>query len=338
MRQKTKKVVLSGIRATGQLHLGNYLGAIQHFVTLAQDPNNDCFYFIANLHTLTTRQDPAQLQHDLRNIVLDYLACGLDPERCTIYAQSSVPEISELAWLLACLTPVSGLMNMHHFKEKRERLEEEGTTANAGLLTYPVLMAADILAPHANLVPVGQDQHAHVEMARELARRFNHHFGETFPIPNLLEGPGIRVPGLSASGKMGKSDADGSIILTDTDQVVDQKFRQAVTDPQRQKRTDPGNPEICTIYTFHHLVSTPTEIEWARKGCTSAGIGCLECKAVVAKHINDLLAPIRERRRELMSQGMSRIDDIIHQGGLKAREVIAPHVTETKNKMGVPFY
>ena len=248
----SKTVVLSGIRATGQLHLGNYLGAIQHFVTLAQDPSNDCFYFIANLHTLTTRQDPQQMQIDLRNIVLDFMACGLDPEKSTIYAQSSVPELSELSWLLACLTPVSGLMNMHHFKEKKDRLSEEGLKANAGLLTYPVLMAADILGPHANLVPVGEDQHAHVEMARELAKRFNHHFGDgIFPIPNLLEGEGIRVPGLTADGKMGKSEADSAIMLNDSPDEVERKLRSAVTDPQRMKRSDPGDPEVCNIFTFH---------------------------------------------------------------------------------------
>lgn len=333
-----RQVVLSGIRATGQLHLGNFLGAIQHFVELAQDPDNDCYYFIANLHTLTTRQDPDRLQADLRNIVLDYLACGLDPERCTIYAQSSVPEISELAWLLACLTPVHGLMNMHHFQEKRDDLEGAGLTANAGLLTYPVLMAADILGPHANLVPVGQDQHAHVELAREVARRFNYHFGNTFPIPDLLDGPGIRVPGLSASGKMGKSDAEGSIMLTDDQTTVDHKFRRAITDPQRQKRSDPGDPQVCNIYTFHQLLSTAEQLQWAHQGCTSAGIGCLECKTVVAGHVNDILAPIRERRRELLAQGIDRIDDIIREGGLKARQVIAPHVAEAKDKMGVPFY
>lgn len=334
----SKTVVLSGIRATGQLHLGNYMGALRNFVTLAQDPNNECFYFIANLHTLTTRQDPIQMQADLRNIVLDFLACGLDPERSTIYAQSSVPEISELSWLLACLTPVSALMGMPHFKEKTDKLSEEGMVANAGLLTYPVLMAADILGPHANLVPVGEDQHPHVELARELARRFNHHFGDTFPVPNLLEGEAIRVPGLTASGKMGKSEADSAIMLNDSPEDVDRKLRSAVTDPNRRRRSDPGNPEVCNIFTFHHLMSDPEEIEWARKGCTSASIGCVECKAVITRHINEILAPIRARRQELLVRGMDFIDEIIHEGGKRARKVIAVNVAEAKEKMGVPFY
>ncbi len=167
-----KEVVLSGIRATGKIHLGNYLGAIQHFARLSCDPTKKCFYFIANLHTLTTWTKPEDLRRFLVGIVLDFVACGVDPQTATIYAQSSVPELSELCWLLNCLTPVGDLLGMGHYKDKQEALKASGDMVSSGLLTYPVLMTADILGPKANLVPVGQDQHAHVELARDVARRF----------------------------------------------------------------------------------------------------------------------------------------------------------------------
>lgn len=334
-----KEVVLSGIRATGKLHIGNYLGAIKQFVELAKDDTKRCFYFIANLHTLTTRQDPQQMQIDLRNIVLDFLACGLDAEAATIYAQSSVPEICELSWLLACLTPVNELMNMHHFREKRDNLANEGVSANAGLLTYPVLMAADILAPHGKWIPVGEDQEAHVFMARDVAKRFNSRFGETFPMPEVLHSSALRVPGLGADGKMGKSDPDHTINLDETLEEVGRKFRIAVTDPQRKRRIDPGNPQVCNIFKFHELLSTDDQVSEIINGCKTAEIGCVDCKKIVIDHVNAILAPINERREEILAkQGMDYIDEVIHQGGLTARAVIAPHVAEAKEKMGVPMY
>lgn len=333
-----RQVVLSGIRATGQMHLGNYLGAIRYFVDLAQQDDYHCFFFIANLHTLTTPVDPVQMQHDLREIVIDFLAAGLDPERSTIYAQSSVPEISELAWLLGCLTPVNNLLGMPHFKEKRDKLEHLGTSANAGLLTYPVLMAADILAPRANLVPVGEDQHPHVELARDIARRFNAQFGTLFPIPGLLENAGVRVPSLTGEGKMAKSESDGSILLVDSPESIERKFRQGVTDPARKRRQDPGNPDNCPIFSFHQLLSTPEELRWASHGCRSAEIGCIECKAVVAKHVRQLLEPFQERRREITARGTLFVDEILHDGGKRARARIAETVNEAKRRMGVPEY
>ncbi|HDZ85174.1 MAG TPA: tryptophan--tRNA ligase [Candidatus Moranbacteria bacterium] len=239
MKMKNKDVVLSGIRATGSLHLGNYLGAMKFFAQLSQDGTKDCFFFIANLHTLTTKTDPEDIKRDLKEIVLDYVSIGIDPNVATIFAQSSVPETCELNWLLGCLASMGDLERMPHFKDKKDKKEAKREMVNAGLLTYPVLMAADILGPQANLVPVGEDQYPHVELTRELARRFNTIYGETFPVPDLLSGEAIRVPGLDGTEKMGKSDYN-TIDLSDSSDVVRKKMAKAMTDPSRKKRSDPG--------------------------------------------------------------------------------------------------
>lgn len=332
-----KQIVLSGIRATGNPHLGNHLGAFVDFVELDKDPTKDCMFFIANWHTLTTRPDPETMERDLRDIVLTFLATGIDPERSTIFAQSSVPETAILSMLLSNLTPVAKLEGMHHWKEKKDRLEKEGLAANAGLLGYPVLMAADILGPLADLVPVGEDQHAHVELARVLAKRFNSRYGELFPVPELLERSAVRVPSLDASGKMSKSDSSGTILLDDTPDLVELKFKRAVTDPQRQRLSDPGDPRKCNIFTYHHMVSSGEEIAWAGSSCRTAAIGCVECKMVVAKHVNKILAPIQERKAELLASGFD-VMEILHEGGKRARALIRPTVERASEMMGVRGY
>jgi tryptophanyl-tRNA synthetase len=332
-----KDIVLSGIRATGKMHLGNYLGAIRNFAKLSQDESKSCFYFIANLHTLTTRTDPQEMQKDLVNIVIDFIASGVDPEKSVIFAQSSVPETSELTWLLACLSPLGDLFRMPHFKEKKEKMMAEGITENAGLLTYPILMAADILGPLANLVPVGEDQHPHVEFAREIARRFNAQFGETFVVPELLKTEALRVPGLDGTGKMGKSD-NNTIDLTDSPETVSKKIMVAVTDPARKMRKDPGSPEKCNVYSLHTMISSGEEIAQCFRECRCAGIGCVDCKKILIKNVNQLLAPIQERRQEVVSCGPEYPIEVIREGGKKAREVIAKTVNDAKTKMGVPFY
>ncbi len=290
----TEQTVLSGIRATGKLHLGNYFGAMRYFVELSQDKSKKCFFFIANLHTLTTKMDPDDIKRDLKEIVLDFISVGINPEKSIIFAQSSVPETCELSWLLNCLTPVAELERMPHFKEKKDKKIALKEIINAGLLTYPVLMAADILGPRASLVPVGEDQHPHVELTRELARRFNHIYGETFPIPELLESEAIRVPGLDGTGKMGKSDQN-TIDLSDSPKVIKNKIAKAVTDPARIRRKDAGNPDICNIYALHMLMSTGEELKKMRSGCMSAGIGCIECKNIIANNIINILTPIQQK-------------------------------------------
>lgn len=340
MSGASKQIVVSGIRATGQMHIGNYLGAVQNFVRMGQDPNLDCYFFVANLHTITTRPPGEELKRDLRLVVTEFLAAGLDPERVTIYAQSSIPETTELAWILACMTPVGDLMRMHHFKEKKGNLDTEGMNANAGLLTYPVLMAADILGPRADWVPVGNDQKQHVEMARDLAERFNRQYGDVFPMPNLplSTGDGIRIPSLTGDGKMGKSNPDGTLMLTDDADAVRKKLLKGVTDTQRVRRHDPGDPLQCGIFTFHQHLSSDEVISHVMQGCKSAGIGCFECKALVAENANRILEPIRERRAQILALGDRYIDEVLHQGGTRARVRIKETVDRVKDVVGVPTY
>ena len=334
---KKKEVVLSGIRATGKLHLGNYLGAMKFFAQLSQDDSKECFFFIANLHTLTTKTDPDDIKRDLKEIVLDYISIGIDPSIATIFAQSSVPETCELTWLLGCLTPVADLERMPHFKDKKDKKEALGEIVNSGLLTYPVLMAADILGPRANRVPVGEDQHPHVELARELARRFNTIYGETFPIPELLSGEAVRVPGLDGSGKMGKSDYN-TIDLSDSPETVIKKISKAVTDPARQRRNDPGDPSVCNIYALHMLISSGQELAQVLEGCRTADIGCMNCKEILSKNIVNILSPIQQKRAELVDKGLDFPLEILNDGGERARKIIAETVEEVKDKMGVPMY
>ncbi|MFA6048129.1 MAG: tryptophan--tRNA ligase [Parcubacteria group bacterium] len=334
-----RQIVLSGIRATGKLHLGNYVGALKNFVELSRDEAKKCFYFIANLHTLTTHTNPSELRASVKDIVRDFLACGLDPKVATIYAQSSVPEITELSWILSCIAPLNLLTIMPHFKEKRDKLNESGITENAGLLTYPILMAADILCVKSELVPVGDDQAPHVEFARELAKKFNDMFGELFPMPKFFGGAGLRLPGLDNRGKMSKSEVSSVIYLDDSPDAVWKKLKVAVTDPQRVKRHDPGNPDVCNIFTFHHALETPVgDITRITRECKSGEIGCIECKEILAKVVNDILRPINERREQIIGLGASYIDEVMHDGGLRARKVIQQTVAEAKELVGVPLY
>lgn len=352
-----QRVILSGIRPTGILHLGNLLGAMRHFVELAKDPKNFCMYFIANQHAQTTGMDPvsaAEMQKELLGIVLDFMACGLDPnsDNVLLYAQSSIPETSELAWMLSCVATVSELMGMHHFAEKREALKTGSDTASTGLLTYPVLMAADILGPNAHLVPVGADQHEHVELARSLARRFNNRFGvEHFRIPELLEGPGIRVPGLKGQGKMGKSEPKGTLSLHDSPDLIRTKIKKAdkrlpdnlsTGEKSIEPRIEdqPGIPEKCRVYLLHALAcnSAAEEME-IQFGCRRGTLRCGDCKHMLANRIVDMLTPIQERRRELNAQGGEKLAlEILHEHGKRARAIIAPNVQAIKELTGIPTY
>ncbi len=331
-----KKTVISGIRATGKLHLGNYLGVMRNFANLSLDETKRCYFFVANLHTITTNIDPQSIRHDLREIVLDYISVGVDPERAVIFAQSSVPETSELMWILNCFTTVAELERMPHFKEKRGKLEEK-EIVNSGLLTYPILMAADILGPNADLVPVGEDQHPHVELTRSLAKRFNNIFGKTFVIPDILSSEVVRVPGLDGTAKMGKSDKN-TIDLSDSPDIVSQKVFKSVTDIRRKRRSDPGDPTCCNIYTMHTIMSNGDEIRYVHDNCRSAGIGCIDCKEILIQNINNILFPIQQKRFELTRQGYEFVDEILHEGGIVARNKIAPKVEEVKEKIGVPSY
>ena len=283
MKANSQEVVLSGIRATGRLHLGNFIGAVQHFVDY-QRSDAQCLYFVADQHTLTTLEDPKSLQRNLIDIVKDYIAAGLDPERSIIYCQSSVPEITELCLYLGMVQPLGELLNVPTYKDLIRKNPDRVTH---GLLTYPVLMAADILGPKATLVPVGEDQVPNVELARDLARKFNNRYGNTFRVPEMISRM-VRVPGLDGE-KMGKSDSGNAIDINSPIEVVRSRYQKlGITDVARKHRNDPGHPYDCkSVYPLHELVTVgERDSRTIAKQCQSAEIGCVDCK----KHLVDNLA------------------------------------------------
>lgn len=332
----TPQTVLSGIRATGTLHLGNYLGALVRFAKMSKDPSYRCLFFVADMHTLTTLKEAEKIRSHLPNIILDYLAAGVDPERAFIYVQSSVPQVAELAWYLSCLTPVGDLERLPTYKDKRAKQPED---VNVGLLNYPVLMAADILGPRAELVPVGKDQQPHLELASELARRFNRLYGDYFPVPDALIQEMILVPGLSPMDerggfpKMGKSDGN-TITLSESEEETERKIMVAPTDPRRIRRSDPGNPDCCSIYALHTHVSTPQNLQWSRVGCQTATIGCTDCKKVLAQNVNDLLGEFRERRAKL-SQHPGIIREMLDVGNKEAAKLFDETIGVVRERMGI---
>lgn len=328
------QVVLSGIRATGGLHFGNLLGAVRHFVRFQNEPDTLCLFFVADQHTLTTLEDHKGLQPNLFEIVKDYLAAGLDPGRSILYAQSSIPEITELTLYLGMYQPLGELQNIPTFKEL---VRKNPNRVSHGLLTYPVLMAADILGPRATLVPVGEDQVPNVELARSLARKFNTRFGETFPIPAMMDEM-IKVPGLDGE-KMGKSDADNAIdIHASPPQILERYRTRGVTDPARMRREDPGNPDNCkSVFPIHRIITDGPKLGEIYQGCMNATLGCVECKGFLVESISQVLGPFQERRRELADQD-DYVREVLHEGGKKARAIIAPTVAEVREKIGIQVF
>lgn len=330
-----RKNILSGIRATGRLHFGNYLGAVQNFVDF-QQPGNECFYFVADWHTLTTISEPQSLQSNLIEMVKDYVAAGLDPEKSTIYAQSSVPEIAELSVYLGMIQPLGDLQRTPTFKDL---VRKHPDNVNLGTISYPVLMAADILGPRADVVPVGEDQVPNVEMARELARRFNKKFGEVFVVPAMLDNM-VRVPGLDGK-KMGKSEADNAIDINSNISTINERYRsRGITDTQRVKQSDPGDPmkRCLSVYPVHELV-TPDEAESRviANRCKQGTISCSECKALLVENIAKILVPFQERRADLAPKDKA-IEELLHEGGKKARRIIAETTSMARDAIGIKAY
>ena len=329
------EVVLSGIRATGRLHFGNLLGAVNNFVSF-QQTGNTCLYFIADWHTLTTLQDPEELRGNLIEIVKDYLAAGLNPEKSIIYAQSSVPEIAELCLYLSMIQPVGDLMRIPTYKELIRR---NPNNVNLGLLTYPVLMAADILGPKATLVPVGSDQVPNVELAQSLARKFNNRFCETFVEPKMMEQM-VRVPGLDGE-KMGKSEADNAIDLSMPVEVIRQRYlTKGITDSERKRSADPGDPynRCKSVYPVHELITQgEAESREIATACIKATIGCVECKHRLVDSIAKVLEPFQEKRTELADRN-DYIREVLCEGSKKARAIIAETTEQVRDKMGVVLY
>jgi tryptophanyl-tRNA synthetase len=323
--------VFSGIQPSGELHIGNWLGAVRNWVAL-QDWY-DCIYCVVDLHAITFPYEPRQLSARTTEMAIGLLAAGIDPERAIVFVQSHVPEHAELQWLLTTVAPLGELERMTQYKDKAQRLE----SVPAGLLCYPVLQAADILLYRADLVPVGEDQVQHLELTREIARRWNQQFapGDApyFPAPQAQLTTAKRIVGLDGQAKMSKS-LGNTIGLTESPDEIWAKLRPAITDPARVRKTDPGNPERCpVIFELHRHFSPPETVAVVEEKCRSAGWGCLECKRVLADHMVTGLAPIRARAAELTGQP-ERVAETLALGAERARAIARDTMSAVRERMG----
>jgi len=322
-----KKRVFSGARPTGRQHIGNLLGAIQNYVALQEQ--YDCIYCPVDIHALTTLTDTSEIQNNIHEMVLDWLAAGMDPEKSIIFVQSHVPEVMELHTMLSMATPLSWLLRVPTFKEK-VKLQPENV--NYGLVGYPVLMTADIILYKAEAVPVGEDQLPHLELAREITRRFNNIFGDTFPEPKAKLTPFPLILGLDGQDKMSKQ-MGNDIELALTEKETAERVMTAVTDPARRYRKDPGHPEICNIYKLDEFFN-PAEREQIAEQCRAATIGCVAHKKLLAEKMNESLRPFREKRAELAARP-EYIREILADGARRASAIARETISEVKQKMGL---
>ena len=325
----SKKVMLSGIQPTGSLHIGNYLGALKNWATILDDYYG--FFCIVDYHAITVEYDVTQMQKRIMDAATEYLACGLDPKKCSIFVQSDVRAHTELAWIFNSIIPVAELERMTQYKDKSRKNVEN---INAALLTYPSLMAADILLYHPDIVPVGEDQEQHVELTRMIVRKFNNRYGEYFKEPDTYHGKVLRILGLDGQNKMSKSLNNHialSLTAEETEKLIMQK---AMTDTNRKLKTDAGNPDICNVYNYHKIFSTEYEQKEICEGCKNATIGCVQCKRMLAKNINNELAPIRENINKL-SNDKDYIYDVLKEGAKNASEVAEKTLYEVREKMGL---
>jgi tryptophanyl-tRNA synthetase len=325
-----KKRVLSGMQASGKLHLGNLIGALSNWVRL-QD-SYDCYYFVADWHALTTGYaDPSSLKESTQDILVNFLAAGLDPEKCTIFLQSRVLEHAELHLLLSMITPLGWLERVPTYKEKQQELRDRDLSTY-GFLGYPLLQTADIIIYRASYVPVGIDQVPHLEISREIARRFNHLYKEIFPEPEALLTEFPKMVGTDGR-KMSKS-YDNALYLSDTPQQVEQKLKTMVTDPARVKRSDTGNPELSPVYHLHKIFSSQEEQDEVAKGCRTAGIGCIDCKKILIKNVFSVMGPIWDKRNELL-KNPDILHDIAKKGTEKASAVARETMKLVREAMGL---
>jgi tryptophanyl-tRNA synthetase len=321
------KRVFSGIQPSGEPHLGNYAGALMNWVRLQDE--YECIYCVVDYHAVTGDADPATLARRTFEMAAAILAAGVDPDRATLFVQSSVPEHTELAWLFNCVTPLGELERMTQFKEKSGLNRRN---VNVGLLDYPVLQAADILLYKAELVPVGEDQVQHLELSREIARHFNRRYGPVFPEPQALLTRSKRILGLDGKAKMSKSLGNTISMLAEADEIWE-KLRPAVTDERRVHRTDPGEPEDCNIFTIHKAFTDEAKREELAAGCRSAGIGCFDCKKVLAENLEAHLAPVRERYRQFMEKP-ELVREILAAGAARSHAIAREVIDEARDAMG----
>jgi tryptophanyl-tRNA synthetase len=324
--------ILSGMRPTGALHLGNYMGALDNWTRL-QDAY-ECFFSIVDWHSLTTDYaDPSSIRENVIEVATDWLAAGIDPERSTVFIQSLVPQHAELHLLLSMIVPVPWLERVPTYKEQQQNIEGKDLSTY-GFLGYPLLQTADIIIYKADAVPVGEDQAPHIEIAREIVRRFNNLYGDVFPEPQTLLTESKRIPGTDGR-KMSKSYGN-AIYLKDEPETVRQKLRPMVTDPARKRRTDPGDPDICPVFDLHRAFSPVETREWAAAGCRSAGIGCLDCKAKLAEHMLERLAGVHARRPEFAKRP-DTVWDVLFEGSRKAREVAEATMEDVRGAMKIRY-
>jgi tryptophanyl-tRNA synthetase len=320
--------IFSGIQPSGALHIGNYLGAVKNWVGLQHV--HDSLFCIVDYHAITVPYEPADLVARTREMAVSLLAAGVDPAKCTLFVQSMVPEHTELAWILNTVTPLGELERQTQFKEKSGKDE----SINAGLLNYPVLQAADILLYKADLIPVGEDQVQHLELSREISRRWNSRFGEGFfPEPKPLLTPSRRIMGLDGQAKMSKSLGNTVDLLEEPAQIWE-KLRPAMTDPARKRREDPGTPEVCNIYHLHRAFSSPELVETVAVNCRSAGWGCIDCKKALHQSMEEELPPIRARAKEIQGNP-SIVADALAKGADRARTLARETMKEVKKRMGL---
>lgn len=325
-----KKIVVSGMRPTGKLHLGHYFGVLKNWVALQEEYR--CYFFVADWHALTTEyQKPEFIRESTTELLLDWLAAGLDPERSTLFLQSRVPEVAELHLLLSMITPISWLERVPTYKEMKNELKDRDLSTY-GFLGYPLLQCADVAIYNADFVPVGQDQVAHLELSREILRRFNYLYRPIFtePQPLLTESP--KVPGTDGR-KMSKSYGN-AILLSDSETEIRKKMSACITDPARVKREDPGNPDICTIFSYHKLFSPLETVSEVNVKCRSAEIGCVEDKKIACENLLNFLKPFQERREAFQSKpGLIR--EILEAGSTQARKLAQQNLAKVYEVMGL---
>jgi len=320
--------VLSGIQPTGALHLGNYFGALAHWIKL-QNEGHESVFFIANQHAITLPQERETLKKNTLELAASFLAVGIDPQKSIIFVQSDVPAHAQLTWILSSLAPMGLMERQIQFKEKSEK---EPGGASLGLFSYPVLQAADILLYKADLIPVGIDQAQHLELTRELARKFNNKYKPIFPEPKTMHTKTTKVVGLDGRSKMSKS-YNNYVGITESEESIWQKLSKAVTDTARIKKSDPGNPDICNIFSIHKLFSPDSDLEWSSNGCRKAEIGCIECKKKLFENMKSIIGPIREKYEKLI-QNPDKIKAILADGAKRANAIANKTLDEVYDLVG----
>ena len=334
IKTTTKTRLTTGIRPTGELHLGNFYGALNG-VKEVQD-NYDAFFFIVDIHSLTTHPNPAGLRSKVINVAKDYLAAGLDPDKCTLYTQSSIAEdICELHTYLSMVMPLGELLRVPTFKEKAKKHPDN---VNYGLVGYPVLMTADILIHKGEMVPVGEDQLVHLEVARTIVRRFNQLYGEIFPEPQPIMENAVRIPSLTGQGKMSKSDTEESYIsLYDTPDRIEAKLKKAYSDPTRIYKHQPGNPTVqgCNVFHLHSYFTDEDKLSQITAQCQRAEIGCVQCKGILKESMNGIVEPFLSRREKLSDD---YILEVLKDGQRKAKESSQKVISEVRKAIGLQLF